>query len=286
MIDRNRRVVFVGCARNCRPHIRGVLKNIEQFAGNFREAAYVFVENDSADGTSPVLNRWLSTRPLATLIQLDGLTAKLPSRTARIAFARNAYLDHIGATALRDFDYLVAIDFDDVNAEPISPAGFRDAIELLERDRSYVAAFACSDPVYYDVWALRHSEWCPRDVWDEVRQNRELNESSAIQLYVRSRQISIPADSPPIEVLSAFGGIGIYRLPTALAARYEGLTAFGAECCEHVAFNSTVGKGGKLVIMPSLRNRAPQEHLPLTLSTFPSRAMGLIRKRLMNNILS
>ena len=278
--------VFVGCARNCAPHIRGVLKNVEQFAGNFREAAYVFVENDSADGTSTALKRWLSRRPLATLIQLDGLTSKVPSRTARIAFARNAYLDHIAANSLKAFDYLVAIDFDDVNAEPVAPGGFRDAIQLLERDQGYVAAFACSEPVYYDVWALRHPEWCPRDVWAEVSENRELTEAAAVQLHVRSRQISIALDSPLIEVQSAFGGIGIYRLPAALGARYEGLTSLGTECCEHVKFNLTVGKSGKLVIVPSLRNRAPQEHLRLTLSTLPSRAVGLIRKRLMNNILS
>jgi len=262
------------------------LKNVEQFAGAFRETAYVFVENDSADGTSAFLKRWLSARPLATLIELDGLTSRLPSRTARIAFARNAYLDHIAASEMRDFDYVVAIDFDDVNAEPISLGGFQDAVELLERDRTYVAAFACSDPVYYDVWALRHSEWCPRDVWDEVRENRELTEAAAVQLYVRSRQISISADSPPIEVHSAFGGIGVYRLPASLGARYQGLTSLGAECCEHVSYNLKVGLSGKLVIVPTLRNRAPQEHLPLTLSTFPSRAMGLLRKRLMNDILS
>jgi len=286
MRDERRRAIFVGCARNCRPHVRGVLQNVEEFAKNFREAAYVFVENDSADGTPAVLQRWLSARSLAKLIQLEGLTAKHPLRTARIAAARNAYLDHIAASYLQDFDYIVAIDFDDVNADPISPTGFQDALSLLERDRTYVAAFACSDPVYYDVWALRHPEWCPRDVWDEARESRELTEASAIRRYVRTRQIPIPADSPPIEVQSAFGGIGIYRLPSALSARYVGLTPLGGECCEHVGFNLTVGKSGKLVIVPSMRNRAPQEHLPLTLSTFPARAIGLIRKRLMNDILS
>jgi glycosyltransferase involved in cell wall biosynthesis len=285
-MDRTRNVVFVGCARNCKPHIGGVLENVARFAAEFREAAYIFVENDSADGTPSVLESWLEGRPLSTLIRLDGLTVKHPSRTDRIAAARNAYLEHIAGGALRDFDYLVIIDVDDVNAKPISLDAFRDALELLENDSSYAAVFACSDPVYYDVWALRHPEWCPADVWDEVRAHPELPYAAAVQRFVRSRQIAIPADSPPIDVQSAFGGLGIYRLSGTLGARYDGLTSTGAERCEHVPFNLAVGESGRLSILPSLRNRAPAEHLPLTVASFPSRVVTLIRKRLMNDILS
>ena len=79
---------------------------------------------------------------------------------------------------------------------------------------------------------------------------------------VFTRQIVIPPSLPPIAVRSAFGGLGIYRLPAALAARYHGVDATGRETSEHVAFNTTIGRaGGRLHIFPALQVHAPHQHL-------------------------
>ena len=68
----------------------------------------------------------------------------------------------------------------------------------------------------------------------------------------------IPLWVPPIRVLSAFGGTGIYKLTLAVAARYVGLDDKGRETCEHVAFNAGVRKaGGQLYIYPALVTRSP-----------------------------
>ena len=61
---------------------------------------------------------------------------------------------------------------------------------------------------------------------------------------VFARQIEIPAALPPIAVRSAFGGLGIYRLSAALAARYCGLDDAGREVSEHVAFNEAIARSG------------------------------------------
>ena len=76
-----------------------------------------------------------------------------------------------------------------------------------------------------------------------------------MQVHVRARQISIDANAPPIPVLSAFGGFGLYRTEYLAGAHYRGLTPRGAVVCEHVAFHETIRhNGGSLYILPALLN--------------------------------
>jgi hypothetical protein len=64
---------------------------------------------------------------------------------------------------------------------------------------------------------------------------------------------------PPIGMLSAFGGIGVYKLRLTAAARSVGLDELGRETCEHVAFNSAVGKAGDQLYI--LVTWSPAQHL-------------------------
>lgn len=243
-------------------YLPSTLKNIEGIANLFGQVAYVFVENDSTDSTKADLRRWLKSRPeRGHLLNLDGTAARIPKRTERLATARNAYIDYVRKSRYRNFDYLVVFDFDDVNSSPIELAQVRSAIEFLEQTENAQAVFSNSIPFYYDVWGLRHPEWCPNDCWAEVRAEGHLSRAEAIAKFVHERQIPIPPESPPICVDSAFGGIGIYRMAAAIPASYHGLNADGDETCEHVAFNIEVGQRGSLYIFPALRNHAPSEHL-------------------------
>jgi len=253
-------IVFAGCARDCDAHLKGVLENVARWSALASTAAVVIVENDSKDGTRDTLSRWATAQPNRVLLTIEGL-GSVTSRTARLATARNTYIDFIAANPIRGADFLVVLDFDAVNSEPIPEAAFGNALTLLAQNPSVAAVFACSDPAYYDLWALRHPTWCPGDVWVEVRENRELPPALALERHVFSKQLVIPETSQPIQVQSAFGGLGIYRLSAIAGARYEGVTTAGVECSEHVRFNETVAQRGALFILPTLRNRAPTEHL-------------------------
>ncbi len=278
MTPKQPRIVFAGVARDCEPYLPAVLDNLNRFAALASQSAFIIVENDSSDCTRPRLAEWLADRP-GRLINMDGLATREPERTARIAAARNAYLDAVLHSTLSSFDYLAVADFDDVNAVPIATESFACALSILAQQPQVAAVFACSAPVYYDVWALRHPTWCPNDVWEEVRAERELPVAAATERYVYSRQIRIPAGAAAIPVQSAFGGLGIYRLAAIGGARYEGVSATGAPCCEHVAFNRTVGKSGTLLILPSLRNRAPIGHLRPSPRGYVSRVLNIVRGR-------
>jgi FkbM family methyltransferase len=255
--------VFVGCAKNCGAYLPTVLRNIERIASLFSEAAFVFVENDSTDGTKRSLRDWVANRDKAVLLELDGLTELKPLRTDRMASARNAYLEHIRSTPLKHYDYLLVFDFDHVNSGVLSLEQFRKAIHFLDNTPEAAGVLPVSDPVYYDIWALRHPELSPDDCWKKIReQHNTIGLREATERFVYSRQQSIDARGNPIPVVSAFGGLGIYRQQYALASEYTGTTAEGEEACEHVKFSEimTARSGRHLYIFPQLRNWAPPEH--------------------------
>ena len=257
-----RRAVIVGCARDCEPFLPAVLQNVTMIATLYSEAAFVFVENDSTDNTRDILQDWLSKHANSFLVSPNELPAHVAKRTARLAIARNTYMDALHSHHLAQFDHLVVLDFDNVNTNIISKDPLLAAIRFLDSSSENAAVFANQLP-YYDIWTLRHDVWCPGDCWAEV-ENRPayLPRHRAVERYFTSRQLTIPSNTPPIAVRSAFGGLGIYKLDFVRTARYVGLRPDGSEVCEHVPFNeAAVRAGGALYIFPELLNHAPPEHI-------------------------
>jgi hypothetical protein len=260
-------VVIVGCARNCVSFLPSVLENVARIADLYSKAAFIFVENDSADNTRAVLEKWLCKRACAHLVCLTGLASQETKRTARIAIARNAYMEALRLHPFTSFEHLVVLDFDDVNAKPISKGSLLSAINFLNSSSKIAAVFANQLP-YYDIWALRHDRWCPGDCWAEIyKRPAYLPRHRAIERYLTRRQLNISPDASPIAVRSAFGGLGIYKMNFVRDAHYVGLLPSGSEVCEHVAFNEqAIRAGGELYIFPSLLNQAPPEHIHPALS--------------------
>jgi hypothetical protein len=258
----SKRAVFVGAARNCSHHLRDVLPNLARLSRAYEEAAFVFAVSDSTDETAQVLNDWIKGRS-GKVIDLGDLASEMPLRTLRIATARNACLAEINNGPLAAYDHLVMCDLDDVLTMPINPFDFRQAAQWLEAQLDRAGVFANATPNYYDIWALRHAAWCPGDCWHAIW-DRGAGESFEAAKFreVYSRQFALPRKLPPIRVMSAFGGLGIYKLKYALSARYSGVDWVGREQAEHVSFNEAICKaGGLLHILPYLTVRAPEEHL-------------------------
>ena len=259
---KKKRAVFAGTARNCAQFLPIVLRNVSQFAALYEDAAFVIAENDFEDETKSTLRSWLCRQSHGHLIDLDGLMAIEQIRTQRIATARNACLDLISKSYC-DYDHLVMLDFDDVNALPISIEAFSEAANFLQENPAAAGVFANQAKAYYDIRALRHRTWCVDDCWRQVTARpRWMPLGLATMLYVYRRQFAIPADARPIRVSSAFGGLGVYTMSKILDCRYEGLDADGREVCGHVPFNQKIcDHGGELYIYPKLLNHPPREHL-------------------------
>jgi len=263
MVLKKKRAVFAGTARDCSRFLPEVFQNVSRLAALYQDSAVVIAENDSDDETKSMLRSWLCRQSQGHLIELDALAAAEPRRTQRIATARNAYLDLILSGTYYDFDHLVILDFDAVNAVPISVEDFLASVSFLESKTAAAGVFANQATAYYDIYSLRHTIWCPDDCWKQVAARpRWMPLGLAKAMYVHRRQFSIPAQAPPIRVRSAFGGLGIYKMSKILDCRYNGLDIDGKEVCENVAFNQQIcDRGGELYIYPKLLNQSPSEHL-------------------------
>lgn len=266
------KAVFAGVVRNCEPHLPAVLSNLERLASLYTDVAFVFVENDSVDATKRLLAAWGHGRPNFSLLNLDGL-GKIPIRTLRLEFARNVYLEFVrGEQSLLDFDHLCVLDMDDIGSYPIDPAQFRAALEFMRQSQQCAGVFPNRIGPYYDLWALRQAQFCPEDVWYEVlswAHRHGTSDQEAFDNTFAKRIRSFDRSSPPIEVESAFGGLGIYRLRyvrqcpnpylgsrvRVLRKKDGQLMAFRMQQCEHVHFHEGIRHlGGKLFILPNLIN--------------------------------
>jgi hypothetical protein len=247
-----------------------VLGNLERMGAVFARSAFLFLENGSTDATRAILERWCVGRPDARVLSPESSDASSPQRTVRLAALRNQLVAAVGAR-FADFDLLVIADCDDVNATPImNMTGFSRAVDFLRADESHAAVFANTLGVYYDMWALRHPERCPNDVWeatmDHALASGVSDEKAAADIYA-PRVFLLPPGAPPLEVESAFGGLGIYRMAQVLAnpAPYQGykikavpapdggVREIGWQCCEHVAFNAGLhAQKGRLFVLPWL----------------------------------
>lgn len=258
-----RTAVFTGVARDCAWWLPSVLLNVERLAGCYTAASFVFAVSDSTDGSAGILQTWVDAGRQGSVLDLGELAANLPCRTERIAFARNACLDEIARAGWTDRDQLVILDLDDVLSAQVAIEAFDQAGRWLDEEPARLAVFASASPAYYDIWALRHRTWCPSDCWHAIWERpREVSFEAAKFQEVFSRQIDLPATLGPIEVRSAFGGLGIYRMSGISGARYKGLDILGRETSEHVAFNEAIASdGGALYVLPALRVQAPRQHL-------------------------
>ena len=240
------KVAFLGVARDCGRFLDRSLSQLESLSEKlFGEAAgFVFFENDSEDGTLEILEAFAARAPSRRVVLSEsGLDDRFPRRTERIAFARNAGLERVEALGwLATLDFVVVADLDDVNTK-VDASGAAAALWHLERGGAD-AVTASQRGAYYDLWALRTEAF---DVNNWALAHRRAVVDRKLEAFFpkgrRPRGYDVPRDqvildevrfserAPPVPVLSAFGGLAIYRAaklrrtddPTKLApARYDG----------------------------------------------------------------
>jgi hypothetical protein len=266
------KIVFAGVLQNASEHLPSVLKNIENISKLASEVGFIFIENDSVDSTKFDLNQWGKDQPNFHHLNLDGLN-QVQYRTLRLELARNTYLEFIKVNAtLKNFDFLIVIDMDDIGTYPVDISSLQNALSFLDADTSRAAVFANQQGSYYDMWALRSEKLCPTDVWEEVLDYvnaHNVSDEEAFSQTFAKRIINFDVISAPIEVESAFGGLGVYKmqfirenLNPYLGSKIKILQSGGNELqvvrsqiCEHVHFHDGIrSQGDSLFILPGLIN--------------------------------
>jgi hypothetical protein len=252
-------ILVAGLARNCRITLLKSMRQLENLFGPDITLSYFLVESDSNDGTQKVLERQSRENPRFKYKSLGNLEPEIPDRIRRIAHCRNEYVSYLRdeLSLGRKKDYLVVADFDGVNSKISFPGTIE---ELLCRD-TIVSANQIGH--YYDILALRAPSWVEEDYRLSMERDKSSGDPLSSFLNIVSRkQILISKSGTPIEVASAFGGLAIYPSHLLEGCSYEPkeLSA-GIVECEHVGFNArALRNGGRMIILPTLRNRGSFSH--------------------------
>jgi hypothetical protein len=149
-------------------------------------------------------------------------------------------------------------------------------LDFLDGSEKAVAGFANQLGLYYDMWALRHPQYCPTDIWEtamDYQNSQGCSNEAAFEAVVRPRMFQVDPGLAPFAVDSAFGGLGLYKMRAYLDApnpylgsRVKVVSRGGAKAvaniqiCEHVHFHSGLrAKGGELYVCPGLINGRPNQ---------------------------
>lgn len=270
-------IVFAGCARDCARHLPAVFESLDRLGPAFGECAYVFAENDSRDGTRQALAAYGQDKPRFASLTLHGLSVSAPQRTVRLAVARNAVIACLRQwDEVREFDYLLLLDLDDIGIHALHPDALARALGWMAQRADVAAIFPNQLGPYYDLWALRHPTLCPGDVWEEVLDHKlaqACDDSTAYAATFARRLFTLAPDAPPLEVDSAFGGLGVYRLADVLRNPHpyvgdrvkilrdgRSVCALRWQQCEHVHFHAGLRRAGRrLFVLPDLINAETQD---------------------------
>lgn len=240
ILPENASVAIIGCARDASrylPRMKEVLTSIRSIFHSSRVGIY---ENDSRDTTLDILKGWEASG-FSYLLSEKTVTG---NRTERLARGRNILMRWALEGGVSPPTYVIVLDMDDVNVKLTE--------EVVRRCFSVPGNWgmlgANQNKMYFDLWALRtFDDWMPFDCWACKRHKGE----SALAYCVHNRYRRIPSDADPFEVISCFGGFGLYKTAFILprTPHYVGIG------CEHVSFNEGIREnGGAIMIAPFLIN--------------------------------
>lgn len=220
-------VAICGLARDIESRIPRLIEAMTAIGGLFSDYRIHIYENDSVDRTKPLLEAWSKRDPRVhfrseTIRRLKWASVRSGVRADHMADYRNACHDSVGHVVARTGqqpDYVVVMDTD---LGGWSLDGILSSIGTENWDAMGANGLQMLHGriVQYDVWAwrdLKHPHAHPAT---------EINP----RVYDRGH--------PPVPVLSCFGGMGVYKGPAYMAARYRGGD------CEHVLLHTAMAAAG------------------------------------------
>lgn len=251
-------LVVVGCVRNGAKSVRRAVETLARATAGFANVQFLVIESDSTDATLAELARLRQQSERFDFISLGSLGERISARTERIAHCRNRYLEELRANArYAAVDYVMVADLDGVNNDLR-----REAVETCWGSKlPWDVVTANQRDAYYDIWALRHADWCPVDCHDQYSRLRGMfGHPRALAIAIHSRMARLSPRADWIEVESAFGGLAIYRREALLGSTYSG-TSGGHSVCEHVPLHAQLRtKGLRIFINPALINAHRTDH--------------------------
>jgi hypothetical protein len=246
----NENLIISGIVRNNAHYLPNIFRNIKNISALFKNVKCIFVESDSTDNSLDLLNEFSKVEKNVEIISMGKLQNIMPYRTQRTSFCRNVYLEKIKQLK-EEYSLCLMMDMDDVNSYPIDKKSILSNFNYSEWDM----ITANNPDGYYDIWALRHTQWMPYDCWKAVGTRPSfMSNEEAINIHVRSRIIKIDVNHPLIEVQSAFSGMAFVKTNSIKNAKFIGLENDNGnirEVVEWINFCETLNEGNaKIFINP------------------------------------
>ena len=267
-------ILIVGTITNPTIKLKHDLDSIISSLGKDCEIEFYLVESDSKMSSYRFLDEHLLNVKNITIIRLGNLTKSIPDRVERIRYCRNNYVNYIRENySERVWDYVVVADMDGMNSK-MTKAGMDSSIKLL---RKYDGIFANQKFGYYDLYALREEKWMPIDpflaFYDRISEIKRIKNFKYFQSFrmrrvvfqektklIYEKMIIIKENDQPIEVDSAFGGLGIYNPRVFLDSNYDSIDPRIVQS-EHVDLHLKARQlGFKFVINPKMINSNYNTH--------------------------
>jgi hypothetical protein len=238
------KVIFAALTRDNMRQLPHMVEQLSESGSRlFDTVAFIFAENDSIDGTKEYLdNLHRNATFKATRVGEDFSLKKRPS-ISFMAKMRNYYLREAYKSEYDGFDFIIVFDADFKNAateEQLVDSFNRTGWDVMAANGEWGSGNM------YDTFAFRTEELNHPYIPEEYGNMR----SYVLKILCSPKYKHHYPDGPLVPVLSAFGGMAIYR-----KAIVQGLLHNEtSEDCEHVSLHDQISKrGGKLFVNPNMR---------------------------------
>ena len=260
---RNKNILWCGIARNVENNLELNLERYIRTCKAFNKSHMFVYENDSTDETVNILDRYKKFVTYKSEKREDqDYVEKMNTpadpfhfnRCTVLSECRNKYMDYIEENNLRDeYDYICVVDLDTKGGW--SYQGFYSSIFFLENAEENAAMTAYGvvssafqdkmlEDVHFDDW-LFYDSFAYRDLDYDPRMSK-----GHTQLF---NSLKFKVGQDPIEVLSNFNGLGIYKSKF-FKHKYQ-TTMWGETMVdsEHIYVHKSIREdGGKVFLNPSM----------------------------------
>jgi len=249
---RNTKLYVVGTVRNVERTLRmELLRVYNLFSKHFAVIETFLVESDSNDKTLHIMETLSSELEGFKYVSLGNLEKGIYNRIERLSLCRNRYVQYLRDEKIDTNSLVLVLDLDIRNTR-LDADGILAALDAIN---SWDAVFANQTGRYFDIYALRHKTWNSVNCFEYESYLKTHGLRNARKKAIWSKMIKIPKNYQEINVQSAFGGMGLYRLDCFLKSDYTPRTELESQFSEHVVLhNKLIERGARLCILPSFVN--------------------------------
>lgn len=243
MIDKT--AVFCIPVKDESSNIKNLFKTLDDLSKSFKDYFVIFVESDSKDDSNILIKEYLNNK---RGILISKSLKNIKNRVSRLAISRNEYLNFIrNNDKLLNFDFLIVLDCGGVNNNLSS----NKLQKTIYNNEEFIGIFPNQNIFYYDIWTLRIKNLIEYDCFDElfkVYHNKIHNiKKKFFELIGKFIFINFLIKTKKIKVISAYGGMAIYKLNKVIDFTYD---SNNGQNCEHVEFHKKIyNKYGECLVI-------------------------------------